>query len=185
MKLFLPAIFFILTSLFPISSNAQLSVKINGIILQDNKQTLPAATVLLYTASDSALVSTAMTDQDGKFSFITAPNKYYIVSSSIGYNKVRTTHFQLSPNTDFHVPAIILKENSKKLKEVSITASKPVLERKDDKLIFNVDATPSAAGLTALELLSKAPGVTIDQSENISLAGKPNVLLTIDGKPTY
>ncbi|MGY0035607.1 carboxypeptidase regulatory-like domain-containing protein [Pedobacter sp. NJ-S-72] len=185
MKLFLPVIFFFLLYLFPISSNAQQSVKINGTIIQDNKQTLPAATVLLYTASDSALVSTAMTDQDGKFSFTAAPNKYYIVSSSMGYNKAKTAHFQLNANADFQAPAIILKENSKNLNEISIRASKPLLERKADKLIFNVDAAPSAAGLTALELLTKAPGVTIDHNETISLAGKSNVLVTIDGKQTY
>jgi len=184
MKLFLPVIFFFLLYSFSISLYAQKSVKISGIV-QDNKQTLPTATILLYSTLDSALVSTAMTDQNGKFSFTVAPNKYYIVSSSMGYDKVKTAHFQLSANADFQVPAIILKENSKNLNEVSITAAKPVLERRADKLIFNVDASPSAAGLTALELLSKAPGVTIDHNENISLAGKPNVLVTIDGKQTY
>ncbi|MGY0035609.1 TonB-dependent receptor plug domain-containing protein [Pedobacter sp. NJ-S-72] len=51
--------------------------------------------------------------------------------------------------------------------------------------MFNVDATPSAAGLTALELLKKAPGINVDHNENISLSGKSNVLVTIDGKQTY
>jgi outer membrane receptor protein involved in Fe transport len=184
MKFFLPVIFFFLLYTFPISLYAQQSVKISGIV-QDNKQTMPAATILLYNALDSTLVSTAMTDQNGKFSFTAVPNKYYIVSTSVGYNKVKTAHFQLSANIDFQIPAITLKENQKNLNEVSITASKPVLERRADKLIFNVDATPSAAGLNALELLSKAPGVTIDQNENIALAGKSNVLVTIDGKQTY
>ncbi|WP_152620262.1 outer membrane beta-barrel protein [Pedobacter lusitanus] len=130
-------------------------------------------------------MATAMTDQDGKFTFIAAINRYYIVSSSIGYNKFRTADFQLSGTADYQLPDIILTENSKNLKEVSITAAKPILERRAGKLIFNVDASPSAAGLTALELLNKAPGVTIDHNENISLAGKSNVLVTIDGKQTY
>jgi len=183
MKLFSVIIFFFLLYLFPSDLYAQKTAKINGII-QDNKRTLPSATVLLYTL-DSTLVNTVMTDQNGKFSFTAAADKYYIVSSSIGYNRVKTDDFQFNANADFQVPAITLKENSKNLREISITASKSVLERKADKLIFNVDASPSASGLNVFELLNKAPGVTIDHNENISLAGKANVLITIDGKQTY
>lgn len=184
MKLFLSVPLFILLYFFPAHLFAQQTAKINGIV-KDDKQTLPAATVLLYTAKDSTLITTAMTDLDGKFAFAAKPGTYYILSSSIGYNKVKTAIFNLTETATFQVPAIVLKENSKNLKEVSVTLTKPVLERKADKLIFNVDATPSAAGLNALELLKKAPGVNVDQNENVSLAGKSNVLVTIDGKQTY
>lgn len=184
MKIFLTAPLFFLLYLIPVHLYAQQTARINGIV-KDDKQTLPSATVLLYTAKDSALVTTAMTDADGKFTFAAKPGTYYLLSSSIGYNKVKTASFNLTETATFQVPVIILKENSKNLKEVSITVTKPVLERKADKLIFNVDATPSAAGLNALELLKKAPGVNVDQNENVSLAGKSNVLMTIDGKQTY
>jgi len=182
MKPLLPTALLILLYFFPLHSSAQQTVKMTGIV-KDAQQTLPAATILLYTAKDSVLISTAMTDQDGKYSFSAAPGNYYILSTSVGYNKVKTAAFYLS--SPFQVPVITLKENSKQLSEVNITANKPILQRMADKLIFNVDATPSAAGLTALELLKKAPGVTIDYNDNISLAGKANVLVTIDGKQTY
>ncbi|MGY0035610.1 carboxypeptidase regulatory-like domain-containing protein [Pedobacter sp. NJ-S-72] len=120
MKLLLPTTFLFLLYLFPINLYAQQTSKINGTV-KDGKQTLPAATILLYTALDSSLVTTAMTDQDGKFSFIAVPDKYYIISSSIGYNKVKTPPFQLNSTSDFQVPFITLKENSKSLNEVSIT----------------------------------------------------------------
>jgi outer membrane receptor protein involved in Fe transport len=184
MKQFIPASLLFLLYFFPLHLSAQQTAKISGTV-QDDKQTLPAATVLLYTAKDSALVTTAMTDENGKFSLPAVSGNYYILASSVGYNKVKTAVFQLDATTPYQVPAIKLKENSKQLSEVNITATKPVLERTADKLIFNVDATPSSAGLTALELLRKAPGVTVDNNENISLAGKANVLVTIDGKQTY
>jgi len=184
MKTYLSAALILLTYFIPLRLSAQQTVKINGVV-KDNKQTLPAATILLYAVKDSSLVSTAMSDNDGKYAFSAVPGKYYISSTSVGYNKIKTAAFQLSGPSAYLVPAIILKENSNQLNEVSITASKPVLERRADKLIFNLDATPSAAGLTALEVLRKAPGVTVDHNENISLAGKSNVLVTIDGKQTY
>lgn len=40
-------------------------------------------------------------------------------------------------------------------------------------------------GATALEVLEKAPGVTVDKDGNISLKGKQNVMVLMDRKPTY
>lgn len=184
MKTYLSAAILLLVYLFPLQLSAQQTVKIHGTV-KDIKQTLPAATILLYGSKDSVLVASAMTDQDGKFSFAALPGNYYIFSTSVGYNKVKTASFQLNGPSAYLVPAITLKENSNELSEVNITVAKPVLERRADKLIFNLDATPSAAGLTGLEVLRKAPGVTVDHNENISLGGKSNVLVTIDGKQTY
>lgn len=184
MKIYLYTLSLCLLFLVPGKLLAQQTIKINGTI-RDDKQTLPAATVLLYTVKDSTLVSSAMTDNEGKFSIAALPGTYYILSTSLGYNKVKTAAFTLAGNSAYLVPFITLKQNSRQLNEVNITATKPILERKADKLIFNVDASPSAAGLTALELMRKAPGVTVDHNENISLAGKSNVMVTIDGKQTY
>lgn len=185
MKTYLLAAILFLLYCAPLNLKAQqATVKVTGTV-KDDKETLPSATVLLYTAKDSALVTTAITDMNGQFSFAAAPGNYYILSSSVGYNKVKTASFQLNGQAAYAVPAILLKENSKALNEVNVTAAKPVLERRADKLIFNVDATPSAAGLTGLEVLKKAPGVVVDYNENISLSGKSNVLVTIDGKQTY
>lgn len=184
MKLYLPVVFLFISYLLPVHLSAQQTQKINGTV-KDAKQTIPAATILLYAAKDSALVTTAMTDMDGKFSLLAMPGSYYILSTSVGYNKIKTASFQLNATNAYSLPAIVLTENTNNLKEVTVTAAKPILERRADKLIFNVDATPSAAGLTALEVLRKAPGVTVDHNENVALAGRANVLVTIDGKQTY
>jgi len=170
--------------LLPLSSFSQDLISVEGLV-KDEKQHIPAATVLLYSSLDSALVSTAMTNENGQYNFKTKSGSYYIVATSIGYNKVNSKPIKLNGEKSFAVPIIQLKETANNLNEVVVTAARPVLERKADKLIFNLDATPSAAGLNALEALKKAPGVVVDHNENISLSGKSNVLVTIDGKQTY
>ena len=170
--------------LVPNTLFAQESVDIDGTV-KDDKQTLPSATVLLYAAKDSSLVSTAITDGNGKYLIRAKSGTYYLVATSIGYNKVSTKTITLNGEKSFTVPVITLAETSKNLNEVVVTATKPVLERRADKLVFNIDATPSTAGLNALEVLRKAPGVVVDHNENISLSGKSNVLVTLDGKQTY
>lgn len=184
MKLFYSLAFFILCNVISLALHAQQPTKLTGTV-KDEKQTLPSATVLLYQAKDSSLVSSAMTDQDGKFTLAAKKGSYYIQASSVGYGQVKSATFIINAQASFIVPDIKLKEDARQLGQVNITASKPVLERKADKLIFNVDVTPSAAGLTALEVLKKAPGVIVDYNEQISLAGKANVLVMIDGKQTY
>jgi len=176
--------FFVLFLIVPFVLSAQEVVQLSGSVT-DQKEALPAATVLLYTAKDSSLVKTAMTDVAGKFTFAVKADTYYLVVTSLGYTTVTTENIEADQKNTHEMPPIELFKNSKELQEVSITSSKPVLERRADKLLFNVDASPSTAGLTALEVLKKAPGVTVDQNENIALAGKSNVLVMIDGKQSY
>ena len=184
MKVYLCVIFLFFMFIAPAQSVGQQIMQIKGIV-QDHKQTLSGTTVLLYNAKDSGLVSTAITNAQGEFSIMAVNGTYYLVLSSIGYSKYTTATFQLKSSVNYQVPSIVLVPNSRTLKEVSVTAIRPVLERKAGKLIFNIDAIPSTAGLNALEVLRKAPGVVVDQNENISLAGRTNVLVTIDGKQTY
>jgi iron complex outermembrane receptor protein len=70
------------------------------------------------------------------------------------------------------------------LKDVSVTAKKPMVEVKADKMIVNVEGTINATGSDALELLRKSPGVQVDKDDNISLSGKNGVQVYIDGRPT-
>jgi len=70
------------------------------------------------------------------------------------------------------------------LKGVNIIARKPLVEVKADKIILNVEGTINATGSDALDLLRKAPGVTVDKDENLTLAGKNGVQVYIDNRPT-
>src|SRR4029079_18358806 len=69
------------------------------------------------------------------------------------------------------------------LKEVTVTATKPFLEQRADKLIVNVESSATAAGSTALEVLQKVPGVIV-RNETVTLAGKSSVQIMIDGRPS-
>jgi len=59
-----------------------------------------------------------------------------------------------------------------------------MVEVKADRTILNVEGTINATGSDALELLRKAPGVTVDKDDNLSLSGKNGVQVYIDGKQT-
>lgn len=75
-------------------------------------------------------------------------------------------------------------DSTQRLNEVNITKKKQLVERKSDKTILNIANSSLAVGNTALEILARAPGVTISTEGNISLKGKSGVTVMINGKLT-
>jgi len=78
-----------------------------------------------------------------------------------------------------------LLPQTKALGGVTVTSRKPLIEQKIDRTIVNVDAAVSNVGATALEVLEKSPGITVDKDGNISLKGKQGVQIYLDGRPSY
>ena len=164
-----------------ISASAQ---KITGTIADAAGEVQEFATVTLHTAGDSAFVKGAVTDERGRFEIENAaPGAYFVRGQRLGFRPTDSEKFNLG-KTDMALPTLALAPLSKELQEVTVTAQKPLIEVQADKLVFNVDASPTNTGLNALELLRKSPGVSLDQNDNISLKGRQNVMVQINGKIT-
>ncbi|MBB2146174.1 TonB-dependent receptor [Pedobacter sp. LMG 31464] len=160
---------------------------INGVVLDEQSKPIDYVTIGLFKTSDSSLVKTALTTADGKFEFANInTGSYFVKANMMGYGIYKGKTFQLTDaNLVLSLEEIRLKTNSKTLNTVSITVIKPLIERKTDKLVMNVENSSIAIGSSALEVLQKAPGVTVDQNDNISMQGKQGVLILLDGKQTY
>ena len=129
-----------------------------------------------------------LADKSGDFSFDHIANgKYYLMATSVGHLKVYSPLLEIKNGETVSAGVLKLENNVKKLNEVTVAAviKKPFIERKIDRTVINVDASLTNAGTTALEVLEKAPGVTVDKDGNISLKGKQGVMIMMDGKPAY
>jgi hypothetical protein len=171
-----------------LSSLAQTSPnKVSGTIKDDKGQVLEAVTVTLLSARDSSRVRETVTGKTGHFGFSDVPaGKYLVLASSVGYNKLYSLSFEVPGGlVSRTLSPLMLTGTSTSLKEVAVVGKRPPIEQKADRTIINVDASPSNAGSTAMDVLEKAPGVTLDKDDNISLKGKQGVTIMIDGKPTY
>ena len=71
------------------------------------------------------------------------------------------------------------------LREIRLTGSRPLTEKKLDRTIVHVDALLANTGGHAWDVLENTPGVTLDEEGTISLEGKSGVLVLIDDRPTY
>ncbi|RYY68337.1 MAG: TonB-dependent receptor [Chitinophagaceae bacterium] len=167
---------------------AQNGGKITGMIKDGgNQKVIDAASISLLKAQDSSLVKTSLTNKDGSFSFENLKDgQYLVVATSVGHSKVYSSPLQINATVlEANTGILQLVASSKDLNAVLVTAKKQFVERKIDKTVINPDAMISNAGATALEMLEKAPGVTVDKDGNISLKGKAGVIVMIDGKPSY
>ena len=148
---------------------------------------LQAITATLYRAKDTAVVKVELSDRDGKVSFQRLPmGTFTLTLSGTGFQSWSRSGIGLTEGqSELDLGAIRLKTASKELETVTVTAKKPLIEQKIDKTLVNVDAAVTNAGTTVLEVLEKSPGITVDNDGNISLKGKQQVLVMMDGKPTY
>lgn len=161
--------------------------KVSGNLLDEKKQPMPFANVMLLKAKDSTLAKGALADVNGTFAFEqVADNQYLISVTMVGYQKYLSPKFTISAeNLEVKLPDIQLLQETKTLQEVTVRTKKPLLEQQADKLVMNVENSIVSSGSTAMEVLQRAPGVSIDQNDNISLKGKQGVQIYMDGKPTY
>jgi len=159
---------------------------ISGNITTADNKPIDAATLQLLKAADKSLVKVAVTDKSGNFSFDKlAEGKYVISISAVGFAKKITEAVEITAtNVKAEVTNIQLLPQSKGLSEVTVVSTRQFIEQKPDRMVVNVEASPSNAGATALEVLEKSPGVTVDNDGNISLKGKQGVIVMMDGKPT-
>jgi Outer membrane protein beta-barrel family/Carboxypeptidase regulatory-like domain len=179
-----------LTLLFTVTIGfAQTNPKpnISGVILDETKKPADYVTVVLFKASDSSVVKTAFTDPSGIFNFnVSGKGSYYYKASNMGYKTLKSKTIVLTEDNqkvDFGTAQLVA--STQNLKEVNIAITKPLIERKMDKIVMNVSNSAIMTGSTALEVLQKAPGVTVDQNDKISMMGKQGVLIQLDGKQTY
>jgi len=161
--------------------------KITGSIKDGPQKNLQSATISLLRVKDSSTVKFTVTDKEGNYEFSNVKEGKYLVSVTlVGYEKSYSQSFDISEaNSEIKLGTITLTEAAKSIGGVTVTAKKPFIETKIDKTVVNVESSPSSAGATALEILEKSPGVTVDNDGNISLKGKSGVIIMVDGKPTY
>ena len=158
---------------------------VSGKVIDKNAIALNAVTISLLNAKDSSLIKSVLSDTAGNFLIEnTNEGKFLISASALGCNPAYSTSFSMQENKIPFVKLTLLRLD-KTLDNVSVVTKKAFIERKLDKTIINVEASITSAGSTAMEVLEKSPGVSVDKDGKISLKGKQGVIILIDGKQTY
>ncbi len=183
---------FLLQRLFIAISLTLLAQSTTGNIkgkLQDslNKKALSLATVTVFRAKDTAIVTHRLRDQNGDFKVPSIPlNVQCVVLISFSGYRVYRKEFELTkenPQVDFGV--ILLVNDPKFLDEVFVQAERPPVSVRKDTIEFNASAFKTLQSALVEDLLKKLPGIDIDPNGNIMVKGKQVNRLLVDGKEFF
>jgi len=140
-------------------------------LTDENRKAINNATVVLFETSDSLLQRTTVSDSDGVIRFDRLSlASYYISIMTIDYSD---TSISIKPAllSAGSAMKIALTTRVKDLKEVAVTSAKPLVERKIDRTVFNVENSVSVIGGDAIDALQKAPGVMVHE-DNVASPAK-------------
>ncbi|MGV3763502.1 TonB-dependent receptor domain-containing protein [Parapedobacter sp.] len=161
---------------------------LTGKVVDEQARPLDLATVHLLNAKDSAVVRTVFPDKQGGFAFMgIAPGTYRVKAVLVGYDDGISEPANVASSAQSTaVGTLVLRSGNRVLEEVTVAApQRPLVERRADMLVVNVENSTLAAGNTAMDILERSPGVTVDKDDNISLMGKQGVTVMIDGRQTH
>jgi iron complex outermembrane receptor protein len=169
-----------------VSAQNNVRGKITANITNEKNVPLENATVELLKSKDSSLAKVAITDKNGLAEFDNIRTGTYLAKISfVNYTTQFTSVITVSADQlTIQLPKISLQPGSAEMKEVVVTARKPFIQRLADRLVVNVENSIVSAGSSAMDVLERSPGVSVDQNDVIGLRGRQGVIIMIDGKPT-
>jgi hypothetical protein len=155
---------------------------VRGLVADSSsKKPLAFVTVALQDKNTGLAIRSVLTKEDGSFE-ISAPGDktYQLVLAYTGYrNKII---FLSLGKQVVETGSIFLSQTDKQLKEVTVTAVRPVMKREIDGITYDVTADPESVALNALDMMRKVPLLSVDASDNIKLKGSGNYKILINGK---
>ncbi|MGI4759624.1 MAG: TonB-dependent receptor domain-containing protein [Janthinobacterium lividum] len=157
---------------------------LTGTVLDSlGRQPVAYATVVLLPATGDKPITGVAADDQGKFSLTKlAAGSFRLRATYVGYGpRTRTVTVGTGPTA---VGALLLPAAAQALGEAVIIGTKPVVEVKADRLIYNAEQDVSNAGGTAQDVLRKAPLLAVDGDGNVKMRGSSNFKVLVNNKPS-
>lgn len=143
----------------------------------------PFVTYRIYQQNNTQkAVAVNATDENGYFiQHLNESGNYKIEFSAIGREEL-TVNFSLTNNNrTADLKILYLKSVENELEEVTISARKPLVEVKPDKLVYDIEEDPASKTNTVIEILRKVPMVTVDGDDNIKVNGSSDFKIYVNG----
>lgn len=123
-----------------------------------------------------------VTDATGKFSIAGVPSGAYTLTIAfIGYTSYKQVGLVVD-KTDLDLGVVTLTAKTVTLEKAVVTGSRPLVETKVDRIVYNVDRDVTSQGGVATDVLRKVPQVSVDANGNVELLGNPSIQFLINGK---
>jgi outer membrane receptor protein involved in Fe transport len=157
---------------------------VSGRVIETGGKRIESATITVLNTADSTVVKYGVSDKEGYFELTNLNNGVFTVKvSCIGYNSQLLNNIRFN-GSSVKLTDVILNKQLKELKEVAIASKRPVLERKVDRWIFNLNNTIMANGSSLFEALQVAPFLKVSDN-GVSMVGKGGMGVMVNEKIIY
>ncbi len=157
---------------------------IHGVVqdsLSQHKE--PYATVRLFRKGEIKPLVVATTDASGKFTLhYTKPGTYILQTAIIGKLPTKK-ELVLDADKMVELGTILTQDAGQSLATAEVVAARPLVKSQIDRLVYSMSDDPDAQTNTMLEMLRKVPLVTVDGQDKITVNGKANFKVYVNGKP--
>jgi len=158
------------------STGMSAQVSLSGVLFDQNEEPVIFAEVIGMSL-DSFPVAVVMTEIDGTFSVEMTKGTYILLIRQFG-TILYSENIELLTDMDLGKIEIT---NTHNLEEITVTASQPLVVRKIDRLVFNVENTTKASEGSALDILEVTPGLRV-RNDAIQMIGKSDMAIMVNGK---
>lgn len=149
-----------------------------------NNEPLGFASVVLFQASDSSLVTGTISNADGSFQIdVEKGGSYYLEAQFLGYSKRRISNINLSKGQKENIGIIGLQPDERMLAEIEVTGEKMTTMSKIDRQVYDVGNFQSGQGGTAVDMLRNLPSITVTANGEIAARGSTGFVVMLNGKP--
>jgi hypothetical protein len=127
------------------------------------------AVVSVFEKDSTMPVVQSLTSDSGEFWIKDIPyGKYKIVISFFGYHSFVKKDIEITKeNPDLNLGTVVLAGDLHILQGTEIVAQRDVIETQIDKVIYHADKDVTSSAGTAIDVLKKVPGVSVDINVNI------------------
>ncbi|OZI09443.1 TonB-dependent receptor [Siphonobacter sp. BAB-5385] len=148
-------------------------------------QPVPFASVALLSESGT-LITGQTTSESGQFSFTKLiTGSYGLKITYVGYQSRSLSGIRITDSQPLqNLGTIRLKALSRQLNEVRISTRKALIEEKADRLVYNAASDLTNKGGTAVDVLRKAPMLTVDVSGKVQIRGSSSIKVLLNGRPS-
>lgn len=152
-------------------------IKITGKIVNQKDEVLELIEVLILN-KDSITIKSELTNIKGGFSLSAEKGEYHLQVRKFG-----TILWKQKINLidALNLGIITITEKEQHLAEVVVMSKKKLIERKVDRLVFNVENSIAATGGDALDALKVTPGIRV-QNDAITMIGKSTMTVMVDDR---
>ena len=142
---------------------------LTGKIIDEQQKPVSFVNVTLFETDSETFLKGTSTDDNGVFEISSlSEGKYTLKMSFIGFKSIDKI---ITISNDVILETIVLKVDSETLDTVTITAKRPTISRKPDRLTFNIENTALTEGST-LQVLKSTPGIIVSEG-NINIKSDP------------